>query len=456
MNRFKERRISGKQQEFLFKSSIENYELVLATFLESDLGKIYQAIPWRELVKSMNLRDKVRGRKSIFSPQGKIALMILKHYAGCSDKRLIEQLNANIHYQLFCDMLLEPGDKLPNYKIVSDIRVELSKKLAIDKIQEVLATAWSPYMKDKGFVLMDATCYESHVRYPTNIKLLWESVLWAHTQMVRLYKEKGLHKPRTKYGKWLERYHKYSRKRRRSKKERIVLSRGLLKLLYKIIEELSFIEQDRSLSYVRNYKSLRKTIEKVYIQQYELFTTGKSPKNRIVSLHKDYLRPIVRGKEVKSVEFGAKVNKIQVDGINFIEYLSFDAFNEGTRLKTSVQTAQSLTKTRTTIVGADAIYSTNENRRYCSQNNIRTDFVRKGKTGKHESERRLLAHHIKKERASRLEGSFGNEKENYYLKRIKARTKATEILWIFFGIHTANALEIGRRIVSSKTLKLTG
>ncbi len=46
-------------------------------------------------------------------------------------------------------------------------------------------------------------------------------------------------------------------------------------------------------------------------------------------ISKPYVRPIVRGKEVESVEFGAKVNNILVDGISFIEKLSF---NEGTRL----------------------------------------------------------------------------------------------------------------------------
>ena len=49
-----------------------------------------------------------------------------------------------------------------------------------------------------------------------------------------------------------------------------------------------------------------------------------------MSISKPYLRPIVRGKEVKGVEFGAKVNNILVDGISFIEKLSFNAFNEGT------------------------------------------------------------------------------------------------------------------------------
>ena len=34
------------------------------------------------------------------------------------------------------------------------------------------------------------------------------------------------------------------------------------------------------------------------------------------------------------------------------------------------------------------------------------------------------------------------------LKRIKARTKLTEILYIFFGIHTANAVQLVRREVN--------
>ena len=51
------------------------------------------------------------------------------------------------------------------------------------------------------------------------------------------------------------------------------------------------------------------------------------------SSSKPYVRPIVRGKEVKNVEFGAKCNNIQVDGISFIEKLFFNAFNEGIRLE---------------------------------------------------------------------------------------------------------------------------
>ena len=64
-----------------------------------------------------------------------------------------------------------------------------------------------------------------------------------------------------------------------------------------------------------------------------------------------------------------------------------------------------------------------------------------------------MAAAITKERASRLEGSFGKDKEHYHLKRIRARTEKTEVLWIFFGIHTGNALEIGRRIAKVNQLQ---
>ena len=46
-----------------------------------------------------------------------------------------------------------------------------------------------------------------------------------------------------------------------------------------------------------------------------------------------------------------------------------------------------------------------------------------------------------------MEGSFRTQKEHYSLQRIKARKKETEVLYIFFGIHTANAVRLGERLL---------
>ena len=171
--------------------------------------------------------------------------------------------------------------------------------------------------------------------------------------------------------------------------------------------------------------------------------------NGIVSISKSYIRPIVRGKEVKAVEFGAKVNMIQFDGINFIEHLSFNAFNEGTRLIQSIRYGRSLFG-RITHISADDIYATNKNRKYSTNAKIVTNFKRKGRAGKHEDQRQIISRELRKERTIRMEGSFGTEKEHYGLQRIKAKTDKTEILWIFFGVHTANAVRIAKRLAISR------
>lgn len=447
-------RISNFQRQFSFFSIHENFDAFYDGFLQTDLGKIHQSIPFDLLAGQFKIQEFRKGTSTYFSPKGEIALMILKNYVGCSDKRLIEQLNGNIHFQYFCDIVIPFDAPLTNFKIVSQIRCELASKLKIRELQQILAQAWKPFMKDLDKMLVDATCYESEVRYPTNQKLLWECVQWSYNQMVKICKFLKIKLARSKYLDWCKRYNAYARKRKKLVKERNKVSRGLLKLLYKLTGALHQLEQKYDFEKSKKYQTQRSILKKVYQQQKEIFTTGKSVPDRIVSIAKSYLRPIVRGKEVKQVEFGAKVNKIQIDGINFIEHIEFRAFNEGTRLVNSISCAQNLTKTKLKILGADAIYATNKNRKFTTSKNIQTDFVRKGKAGKNEAQRKVLAKAIKKERATRLEGSFGNEKEHYNLRKIKARTKVTEMLWIFFGIHTANALEIGRRIQNTNLKKV--
>lgn len=430
----------------------ENYEAQRSAFLQTDLGKLYQAIPWDKLVKHLGLKDHAKGPRSVFSPRGKLALMFLKHYACCSDRKLLEQLNANLDYQFFCDVYIPPTDRLSNYKLISEIRCDIAARLDLDQAQLLLADHWRGFMSSLNSVTFDATCYESAIRYPTDVKLLWESVQWSYRQLKRLSKQAGLKLIRTKYRKWVKRYQAYSKLRRKTAKRKRALRRALLGLLTKISQQLTYLEGlDQVYSLVPKHEQRRQVIDLVLKQQYALFYEGQKPTNRVVSIDKPYIRPIVRGKEVKPVEFGAKVHKLQVNGISFIEHLSFDAFHEGNRLPLAIAKTQQLTHTKVRLLGADGIYATNTNRKIVTKAKIGTDFKAKGRQGKHAKSKKALAKAITKERASRLEGSFGTDKEHFLLKRILARTKATEILWIFMGIHTSNALKIGRRMAQQIT-----
>ena len=135
-----------------------------------------------------------------------------------------------------------------------------------------------------------------------------------------------------------------------------------------------------------------------------------------------------------------KLGNIQIDGISFIEHISFKAFNEGVRLKDCIRLQQQLTGVRVKALAADSIYANNANRKFCTRYHISTSFKRKGRAAKDEPLRKILRSELGRERATRLEGSFGTQKQHYSLARIKARNRKTEMLWIFFGIHTANAV----------------
>jgi len=431
------------------------YELYRETFEQSELGRIKRLLPLHELAASCglvsgSLRPK-RGRRSYFTPEGKVALMFLKMYTQLSFPKLLEQLNGNIHFQIFCDVSIDPLRPLTNYKLLDDIAAELSGKMKIQELQEQLAKAWKPWMKDLDTMYTDATCYESEMRYPTDQKLLWEGIEKAYAMMCRMSERLGIHRPRTKYLDVEKANLTYRKQRRHSKSQTKKITRRLVDLLGKILREVRKMErehpQEDKLLTVREKNDLA-IITKMYRQQKNHFRSGdarESIPDRIVSISKPYVRPIVRGKEARNVEFGAKSNNILVDGLSFIEKLSFNAFSEGTRLKHCITLHKRLFGVDVKKIGGDTGYAGTDNRDHCRANDIQTSFAKRGRPSAEKKERDFVRAELARVRATTMEGSFGTQKEHYDLKRVKARKKATEILYIFFGIHTANVVNLAGR-----------
>ena len=130
-----------------------------------------------------------------------------------------------------------------------------------------------------------------------------------------------------------------------------------------------------------------------------------------------------------------------------IEKLFFNAFNEGTRLIHCLKMHKRLFGVEAKKVGGDTGYAGTDNRDYCKENGIQTSFVKRGRPFSEEKKGKdLVRKELARVRATAMEGSFGTQKEHYDLRRVKARTKLTEILYIFFGIHTANVVQLADRI----------
>lgn len=304
----KVRKLSDIEQEFAF-TEFDFYQRYADTFKISELGRIKSLLPLREMAVSFGLIDKnpksirpKRGRKSFFTAEGKVALAFLKMYTGMSAPKLMEALNGNIHYQIFCGIMISPENHLTNYKLIDNILLELSKNLKIQSQQKILADAWKPYMKNLDTVYTDASCYESLLRFPTDVKLLWECVERAYKVMCGISSQLGEHRLRTKFNDIEKANLAYRKQRKHTHKQTRKMTMRLLALLGKILGEIRRqlrIHPDEELVSEKQLDMLE-TITRVYRQQKNHFKSDDSREsipNRIVSVSKPCIRPIVRGKE---------------------------------------------------------------------------------------------------------------------------------------------------------------
>jgi IS5 family transposase len=427
--------------------------LLHQNFLQTDLGQLYLAIPFDALSTSIPApahEQSGLGRKPWFKVKGGIALLVLKHYLQLSDDLLIERINTDWSMQLFCGIMLKPGERIKDTNLPSWWRTYIGGHLNLDGAQIELAKYWKPFMEQTGIGQQDATSYESRIAFPTDVKLIWNCCNEAYLLLQQFRKVLKLRKSRMNYQKQKSNYQSYQKTKKKTRRQEKKLRKKLLKFLLKLKQQLDELQQNHTTKLTGKQQKKLKTITSIYQQQHlKLYGNVKKIEDRIVSLSKPYIRPIVRGKETKPVEFGAKVNILQVDGINFIEHLSYDAFNEGTRLQSGIHLQRKLFGTCTHL-SADQIYATNDNRKYCKRNNIWTNFIPKGKQKTHHIEQSaVLRKTLNAARGTILEGSFGNEKNHYLLQKIPARNQVTETCWIFFGILTSNAVRIAKRIGAS-------
>lgn len=132
-----------------------------------------------------------------------------------------------------------------------------------------------------------------------------------------------------------------------------------------------------------------------------------------------------------------------MDGLTFIDKLDFNAFNECTRLKLSVAKHKRFFGPAKQL-GADRIYATNKNRKFCTSNSIFTCFPKKGPK-KHSKAEKILSSEISMQISTVMEGVFATNKDYYGLRKIRVKGENREKLMILFGIMASNPVRIAKR-----------
>ncbi|MDZ4107239.1 MAG: hypothetical protein U1D41_13990 [Nitrosomonas sp.] len=107
--------------------------------------------------------------------------------------------------------------------------------------------------------------------------------------------------------------------------------------------------------YPIGYCAATRVLPHLYRQQYEMYKTNtRRCDDRIVSISQPYLRPIIRGKQGKAVEFGAKISvSLTGKGLAQVEAYKkrYGYYPE--------------------VVIADTLYSSRDNRSYLERKHIR-------------------------------------------------------------------------------------
>ena len=312
-----------------------------------------------------------------------------------------------------------------------------------EKTSEKKAGTQAEADTNEGTLILDATCAPQDIRYPTDISLLNEAREKLEKIIDTLHEgaaEKGK-KPRT-YRRCARRdYLRYARNRKPKRKQ---LRKALRQQLGYVSRDLThidrMIEQHPDALSKRQAEHLE-TIRTLYKQQKEMYDKAThSVADRIVSISQPYVRPIVRGKPAKPVEFGAKIEVSLVNGYARIEKLSWDAFNESGTLQESVERFKAATGKYPARILADKIFRTRDNLAYCKGHNIRMNGPKLGRPPKDPAVHREQLQMERKESGERseIEGAFGVGKRRYTLRCVMTRLQHTSEVSIHVSLLTMN------------------
>lgn len=417
-------------------------------------------IPWDEIcslyLKEVKLSN--TGRPPL-SPRVVIGSMIIKHLCNLDDRETVDQISENLYMQYFLGYSSFTNEAPFDASLFVDFRKRLGMENvnAINERIVALKTSFEeqkakpkvpssedqsenkdPEDDNKGRIIFDATACPQDIAYPTDLDLLSDSREKAE-ELIDLLYDPALHKrkPRTYRKVARKRYLKTAQKKNKSRKDIRKAVGSQLRFLSRDIRSINKLldAYDRIPFEPKDYKYFL-VINTLCEQQKQMFDQqSHSIEHRIVSIHQPHVRPIVRGKSQAKVEFGAKIHVSLINGISFLDELSWDAFNEGSHMMDYVERYRKRFGFYPREVLADQIYCTRANRAALKERGIKLLAKPLGRPS-------AVSIHLSPGERNPIEGKFGQAKTGYGLNRIKARLKETSETWIASIILVLNLVKL--------------
>lgn len=283
--------------------------------------------------------------------------------------------------------------------------------------------------ENKGRLLMDATAAPQDITFPTDLKLL-NAAREKSEELIDILYSSPLHgdtKVRTYRELARKDFLNAAKKKKKTSKEIYKVNGRQIRYLRRNLGHIdSLLAAYGKFPLSPRQQKYLMVLHTVYDQQEEMHRTHtRRIDYRIVNIHQPHVRPIVRGKESAKVEFGSKLQVSIVAGYTFIDHFSWEAFNEGGYLLTSVEKYKGRFGFYPAEVLADQIYCTRDNRKELKLLGIKLIAKPLGRPSA-----LAVKVHLSPGERNPIEGKFGQAKRKYGLQNVKARLSSTSQSWI--------------------------
>ncbi len=222
-------------------NNIENFELLPGTKLSSANRWVIMAelIPWEEFEEEYAKQFKMEKGAPAKSFRIALGALIIKEQLGISDRETVEQIKENPYLQYFIGLeayTFEPPFEASmmvhfrqriNVDLVKRINEEMVKR-GRERIEQKSEKKGSEEeetgeRKNKGKLVLDATCAPGDIKYPTDLEILNQGRKATEQIIDSLYKSirgRLKKKPRTYRNIARKEYLRIAKKRRSTKKKR--------------------------------------------------------------------------------------------------------------------------------------------------------------------------------------------------------------------------------------------
>ena len=391
---------------------------------------------------------------------------IIQAEYGYSDEETALQIQENPYLQYFCGYPRYDDEKLPfdpslmvyfRKRLTPEVLGEINEMIVRDAKERQVKEAESKDDDDdsdgqpgtggnSGTMIVDATCAPSNIRYPQDVSLLNEARENAETLLDVLHDPADGKKPRTYRKRARKDYLKYTRCRKHTAK---MTRKAIGKQLAYLRRDLDAIDGKLSLGKNLPPRQAERldTIRAVYEQQKYMYDNRThSVPDRIVSVSQPFVRPIVRGKAGKPVEFGAKLDISVVDGWTRLECCSFDAYNEAGNLREMAERFRAREGHYPSRILADKIYRNRENLSYCKAHGIRLSGPALGRPKKGETRDKAQDYRDECERVE-VERRFSLAKRKCGMGLVTAKLRETAAHVIAMSVLVLNLRKIQRALL---------